>query len=104
MDPRVTRDDIPERDRPIKPEKVQRILHPSWQTTWPLQLFGAAMSSAKEQLVQCRFGRLIRSGWRAEGDCQAVPAVDCNDCEGEVDQFLLAEVLAGFVVSGIRHL
>src|SRR5690606_4798313 len=50
-----------------------------------------------------RLGRLVAADLGTEGDAEAVPAVDGDDREGEVDQFFFAEVFAYGVVDVVRH-
>src|SRR5579863_1907589 len=47
-------------------------------------------------------GGLICARLRAETDGEAIPAIDCDDRECQVHQFLFAEILAHLLVEFIR--
>ena len=46
---------------------------------------------------------MIAADLRAEADRAAVPAIDRNDGEGEVDEFLVFEMPARVLVNLVRH-
>src|SRR5262249_47490508 len=47
---------------------------------------------------------LMAAGNGAKGDVEPVGAVDGDDRQGQIDQFLLGELLARLIVNLVRHL
>src|SRR5438105_258017 len=78
-------------------------LEPTSSTKWVRELIFCLLSnqSKKNRSTVCR---LVGSRNGAKTDGKAVPAIDSDDGQRQVHQFLLAQVLTHFFIDRVRHM